>query len=103
MPRRKSTAPSEADRKQYLGPSPPEHVFWCHDGRVFNDMAGLARGLESMSDDVYSYHANDDKNDFAKWVQDVIGDRQLAGELLALGGRAAAADAVGRRLATLTR
>jgi hypothetical protein len=102
MPRRKQPVLSDVERKKYLAPSPAERVFWCHDGRVFRDMAELARGLDSMSDDVFAYHANDEKNDFANWVRDVIGDQQLAGELLRASVRAAAAEAVKRWVAVLS-
>jgi hypothetical protein len=102
MPRRKATGPSSEVRKRYLAASPAEHMFWCQDGRVFRDMADLARGLDSMADEVFSYHANDDKNDFANWVRDVIGDQQLAGELSRAHGRIAAAAAVQQRVAFLS-
>ncbi len=103
MPRRKATAPSQVDGKQYLAQVPSEHLFWCHDGRVFRDMSDLARALDTMSEEVFSYHANVEKNDFANWVRDVIGDQQLADELVRARGRGVAAAAVQRRVAILSK
>jgi hypothetical protein len=101
MPRKKTNVLSAFERKKYLAPSPAEQGFWCRDGRVFRDLADLAHGLESMTDEIFAYHANNDKNDFAKWVADVIGDQQLAGELGRAKGRVAAAAAVQVRLTVL--
>ena len=64
--------------KKYLEKVPAEVVFWCHDGQIFNDLDQLLVGFDLMSDETYSYHVNEDKNDFSCWVLDVIGDGELA-------------------------
>ncbi len=34
-----------------------------------------------MSEVNYLFHVNDDKNDFVKWIRDVIKDKELANRL----------------------
>lgn len=60
---------------------PEEYVFFCADGQIFRNMAELADGLNSMSDEIFSYHFNCDKHDFSNWAKDVIGDEELARDL----------------------
>ena len=81
---------------------PVEYVFWCHDGRTFSDMKDLAEGLVAISDDIFAYHVNSEKNDFSKWVKDVINDEKLASDLAVVTSRMQAAECVSARLTILT-
>ncbi|MBI4296942.1 MAG: hypothetical protein HY676_00235 [Chloroflexi bacterium] len=76
----------------------PEKKFWCCDGKVFQNLKELGTGLEAMSDDVFRYHSNQDKSDFANWVRDVIGDEALALRLSLSPTRTEAAQKVTQRL-----
>lgn len=96
---RKTTAKAKSPRFQ--DKAPEVYVFWCNDGRKFYDMRELAEGLAEMSDETYSYHVNQEKNDFCNWVRDIILDTELANELALAGGRAGAAQCVADRLAFL--
>ncbi len=71
--------PSEAER--LLSNVPEQFVFHCYDGTVFRNLRDLARGISSMNQEVFSFHVNDQKNDFASWVADVVGDHALARDL----------------------
>ncbi len=66
------------DAKAYLSDCPGDNVFWLCDGRVLKNSVELADALETMNGDVYSYHVNNEKNDFFNWVRDVIADKKLA-------------------------
>ncbi|OGN89260.1 MAG: hypothetical protein A2Z74_06050 [Chloroflexi bacterium RBG_13_46_9] len=81
--------------------APEAYVFWCCDGRKFCDMRELAEGLAAISDDTYTYHANQEKNDFCNWVRDIILDTELADSLVLAASRTAAAQCVADRLAFL--
>jgi len=85
-----------------LAKVPEEYVFWCHDGRTFRDMKDLAEGLAIISDDIFAYHVDSEKNDFSKWVKDIINDEQLASDLASLTNRMQAAECVTARLTILT-
>jgi len=71
--------PEEAER--LLSNVPEQFTFRCQDGGVFWNLRDLARAVSSMNEEVFSHHVNDQKNDFATWIADVIGDHTLAREL----------------------
>jgi len=58
-----------------------DKAFWCHDGRVMKNLDELSVALKEMSEDTFRYHVTADKNDFSKWVEDVIGDHELSAGL----------------------
>jgi hypothetical protein len=81
---------------------PAEYVFWCHDGKVFTDLAELAVGLAAMSDETFAYHSNTEKQDFSNWVRDIIADELLADYLTSTNDRLKACDYVSARITLLT-
>jgi hypothetical protein len=89
------------DAERLLGNVPSDHVFRCRDGRMIAGMPELEDALNVMSDETYSYHANVEKNDFSKWVREVIGDQKLANDLIKSPGRSQAAKVVANRTAFL--
>ena len=86
---------------KYLCNVSPEQCFWVNNGPILKNVEELANALESISEDIYSYHANNDKNDFSKWIGDVIGDQKLANELLSSKSRESALKKVKNRLNSL--
>ena len=85
-----------------LAKVPEESIFQCHDGRTFMDWNDLAEGLAAISDDTFAYHVNSDRNDFSKWVREVIKDEKQASDLAIAKNRAQAVGYVTARLAVLT-
>jgi hypothetical protein len=81
---------------------PAQYVFYCRDGSVFADLRELAEGLKAMSDETFTYHSNLQKQDFSKWVRDVIGDEELANGLAKASNRLQAAEYLVARIALLT-
>jgi hypothetical protein len=59
----------------------PEHSFKLKDGKELLNLHELAIALRQMNDDVFSHHVNENKNDFASWIKDCMGEKQLASEL----------------------
>ncbi|MEM5835042.1 MAG: polysaccharide deacetylase family protein [Candidatus Aenigmatarchaeota archaeon] len=76
-------------------------VFWCHDGKVFKNLYELRDGLRNMSNETYSYHANEEKNDFSNWVRDVIKDEKLANNLRKAKSKEEALQIVEKRIKEL--
>ena len=64
-----------------VGAYPPDRAFWAVDGHIVHNLVELKQALDSMMSETYAYHANRDKNDFAKWVSDVLGEKTLAEKL----------------------
>ena len=77
---------------------PEDKKFWVCDGRVLRNRFELAAALKNMNTGTYGYHANKNKNDFAKWVNDIMGDKKLADALLKAKNSALAAREVEIRI-----
>jgi hypothetical protein len=77
------------------------HEFRCSDGRMLRNMRDLEKGLQTMTDETFSYHSNADKTDFSNWVNDVIGDEKLARDLRKSPDKIVAAKNVASRIAFL--
>lgn len=89
------------DTTQFLANVPTDKRFWCQDGKVFANLKDLRGGFEQMSDETFRYHADENKNDFSNWIQDVIGDTTLASSLRKAKNREIATAKLVARLKTL--
>ena len=72
---------TKSKARDLLSNVPEHHVFICCDGRLIRSIRDLGKTLAHMNEDVFKYHANHDKNDFSRWVRNVIGDEKLAKDL----------------------
>jgi hypothetical protein len=55
--------------------------FWVSDGQILNSLVALRDALSAMEKSVYAHHVTADKNDFANWVEAVLGDADCANAL----------------------
>ena len=86
---------------EYLKDVPPEKAFWVSNGWVIRNMEELPTALGNMNDETFAFHVNKDKNDFATWAKEVVGDKQLAVTLRLVKSRTSAIEAVKRRIKQL--
>jgi len=91
----------KSNRRKILSDVPKDQAFYCCDGQTLLNLVALANALQQMSDEVYAYHANGEKNDFCNWIADVVTDEELAEELAETLDRGQAADLVAERVAYL--
>ena len=77
-----------------MATSAPEACFWAHGGHIFCNLAEFKNALEAMNDEAFAYHVNKDKNDLAKWVEEVLADKTLAKKLRTITKRAPALHAL---------
>ena len=56
----------------------PEQFFWIYDGIALRDLRDLHEALREMSQEQFDFHTNREGNDFAKWIEGVFGEVQLA-------------------------
>ncbi len=77
--------------------------FFASNGRMFSDLKELHDGLLMMKDDHFRHHVNEEKNDFANWVADVLGEHSLSQSLRQVRSRALSAYRVGERVRQLRR
>ena len=54
------------------------HKFVLKDGNKVGNLFDLASAMENMHQETYSFHANEQKNDFSSWIKDVYGEPQIA-------------------------
>ena len=93
---------NKEDAQRVLRHVPEEKRFHCHDGSIFNNIHDLKTGLERMHQPAYHHHVTDDKNDFARWVREVLGDDKLSREIAAAPDKGEAARVVAARITWLT-
>jgi hypothetical protein len=60
----------------------PSKEFIVVDGAHLRNLDELALLLDAIDDLEFNHHVSPHHNDFAAWVRDVIGDAELADELL---------------------
>lgn len=52
--------------------------FWSRDGQILRNLADLQLAFGSMDDEIFLHHVTKEKNDFADWVEHVLGDAHCA-------------------------
>ena len=92
---------NQEDAQRVLKHVPDEKRFHCHDGTILNNIYDLKTALGTISADTYSHHVNEGKNDFARWVREVLGDDKLAKDLAKMPEQKDAAMLVAERISWL--
>ena len=92
---------AKEDIMKYLCDVPVEQCFWVNNGSALKNLDELGNSLAQMSDETYSHHVNNEKNDFSRWINDVIGDQQLSNNLLSSKNKESAAKKIVNRLNSL--
>jgi len=92
---------SKEEAKRRLGDVPDEKRFWCQDGKAIKNLKELRKSLIDISDETFHYHLSEGRNDFSKWVRDVVGDDKLANELSKAKFHIQASQAVAQRISFL--
>ena len=87
--------------RKYLSDVAPEQCFWVNNGAILKNLDELADSLQQISDETYSHHVNKEKNDFSRWINDIIGDQQLANELISSKNKESAVKKIRNRLNSL--
>jgi hypothetical protein len=87
--------------KDMLADVPGEYIFYLNDGRILRNLEELMDIFNTLSDELYCYHANIEKNDFSSWVNDIIRDAKLARDLRKAKDKSTAAKVTAQRVAFL--
>ena len=58
-----------------------ELCFWVNNGPILKNLKDLEKALKEISEKTFKCHVNKEKNDFANWVKNVLGDKILANKL----------------------
>ena len=78
---KKAVAKKKEVSKKYEVKS-SEQCFVLIDGSSLKSLWEVEDALEHMSDDVFYYHVNDQRNDFSNWVRGVFEEAGLADEMM---------------------
>jgi|GEM_PF-851901 hypothetical protein len=70
----------------YVEVTPDKYFVLC-DGRKLKSGKELADTLQLITDDMFKYHVNDTKNDFANWINDVFGESDVAKKIRTIRNR----------------
>lgn len=92
---------SKEEAKRRLGDVSNDKRFRCHDGKNIKNLRELGKSLNDMSDETFHYHLGEGRNDFSKWIREVVGDDKLAGDLSKTKSRMQASQAVAERISFL--
>lgn len=93
--------PEEA--KDILEEVPADKHFRIHLGTNISNLKGLLEALEIISNDSFKHHVSKTKNDFSKWVSDVVGDVDFASELRKVHTKKGSVKLLKRRIRFLER
>jgi hypothetical protein len=92
---------AKLDAKKVLSEVQPERAFWVNNGPVLKSLGEFAQGVSKLKPAQFAHHVNREKNDFANWVAEVIGDNVLARKLKTLKSPEAMSRAASERVASL--
>jgi len=87
--------------KSFLRQIDQEKGFWVNNGAVLTTLEEFSKELKSMESEKFSYHVNTEKNDFANWINDIIGDQVLAKNISKIKTQKTLAKTVGERVSYL--
>ncbi|OGN96684.1 MAG: hypothetical protein A2Z77_01485 [Chloroflexi bacterium RBG_13_51_36] len=94
---------SHEEAKRRLEDVPDGKRFWCHDGKVIRNLKELSKALNDMSDETFHYHLSGARNDFSKWIREVVGDDKLAEDFSKTKSRTQASQVVATSISFLQR
>ncbi|MBI2141798.1 hypothetical protein HYU16_05255 [Candidatus Woesearchaeota archaeon] len=79
----------------------PELALWLNNGATVKSLKELATALKKMKAADYKEHVNEERNDIAEWVKEIVNDDKLAGQLRSAKGRLQAARYVEKEILNL--
>jgi len=58
-----------------------EDRFFNADGNIFSSLADLGAHVKDMPQEIFNYHCNSQKCDFAEWIEGTLHDAVLAKDI----------------------
>ncbi|MBI2142582.1 hypothetical protein HYU15_03815 [Candidatus Woesearchaeota archaeon] len=98
---KRATGLTGEEAKHYLCDCNSEQCFWVNNGPVLKNLDELAAAIKTITDEQFTHHVTSDRNDFSKWIAEVIGDMKLSRELSKVRSRTMATRKITERLSAL--
>jgi hypothetical protein len=95
------TIRNKEDAQRVLRRVQEDKVFYVHDGEILSNLYELKAALLKMPRTTYAHHVTDEKNDFARWVREVLVDDKLANDLMKVLTQKEASKLVAERISWL--
>ncbi|PIN72303.1 hypothetical protein COV22_03575 [Candidatus Woesearchaeota archaeon CG10_big_fil_rev_8_21_14_0_10_47_5] len=71
---------AEAERILTANTEADQSFFMCN-GSVISNLRQLLDIFQTIEDNVFRHHVNDERNDFSNWIRDIVRDAKLANDL----------------------
>ena len=78
---KKRAAKKRVTKKKVFVKAPEDKLFVLFTGERLSHFIELADKLEHIPEEVFLHHVREEKNDFAKWIQDVFDEPELAKQI----------------------
>ncbi len=78
---KKEDAKADDPAARFKKDVPPDKILRLHNDMLVVTPSSLYSEVEAMKDSDYEFHVNADKNDFADWFRNAVGDQELADHL----------------------
>ncbi len=75
---------SRKSPKRQMPEISPDKYFILQNGAAIKSIEDLAMFMDTISDDVFNFHVNEEKNDFANWIKGVFDNDPLAEALMSV-------------------
>lgn len=89
------------DAKKILSAVQPDRAFWVNNGPIIKSLEEFAASVGKLKPEQFMHHVNRQKNDFARWISEVVGDSILAQRIRVLKTGEAMAKAARQRMDAL--
>ncbi|MFH1505819.1 MAG: hypothetical protein ABIE94_02415 [archaeon] len=66
------------DPRKFLADVPVKEIFHAQDGRIVRNLYELLHVFEEISRHGFEYHTSTDRDDFLKWIEHSVKDKELA-------------------------
>ena len=70
------------DAYRILADVMPEQCFWVNNGPIIRNLHEIADAINYMGNETFKHHVNEEKNDIANWIKDVLKDEELANSVM---------------------
>ena len=60
----------------------PDKYFYLCNGKVIKNIKELTKAIKNMPEDVFYFHVDEGKNDFANWIIDIMEKKKLGEDII---------------------